>query len=89
VGSILIATIRALYYIYFIAIILRALISFAPIDPFHPLVRFLDQLTEPILRPIRNVMPAAGMFDFSPMIALFLLTIVYQVLLNLVVTIFR
>ncbi len=87
-GFLLSSILNAVTTILAIAIILRALLSFAPLDPGHPLVRMLHQLTEPILRPIRNIMPSAGMIDFSPMIALILLTVINQVLQQLLLTLF-
>ena len=38
-----------------------------------PLSNFLNQITEPILKPIRSVVPPLGMFDLTPMIALLVL----------------
>jgi YggT family protein len=74
--------------IIIIAIILRALLSFAPLDPYHPLVRLLHQFTEPFLRPIRNLMPSMGMMDFSPMIAILLLSVVNRVLQQILISLF-
>ncbi len=63
-----------------IAIIIRALLSWFPnVDPRNPLVEFLLTITEPILAPIRSVMPRM-MFDFSPIIAIFLLQIIGRVI---------
>ena len=87
-GIILSAIISTAYYILVIAVILRALASFAPIDPYHPLIKMLHQLTEPILRPIRNIMPQVGMIDFSPMIALILLSVINQVLQQILISLF-
>lgn len=56
------------------ALMLRALISWLPnLDPRHPLVRLLDDLTEPVVSPIRRVLPSTGMIDFSPLVAFILL----------------
>jgi YggT family protein len=68
-----------------VLLIVNALLSFAPLDPWHPVRRFMNQLTEPILRPFRGLMPPVGMFDFTPMIAL----IVIQILGQLVILIIR
>ena len=48
----------------------RVLMSW--IDPRFekPLGQFLYSLTEPFLAPIRNILPQAGMFDFSPLVLL-------------------
>ena len=53
-----------------IVLILHALMSFAPIEPWHPVRRFLDQIAEPIIRPFRGLIPPVGMFDFSIMVAI-------------------
>ena len=63
-----------------IVLILHALMSFAPIEPWHPVRRFLDQIAEPIIRPFRGLIPPVGMFDFSVMVAI----IVIQILGELV-----
>ncbi|OQX69876.1 MAG: hypothetical protein B6A08_03090 [Sorangiineae bacterium NIC37A_2] len=39
----------------------------------HPFVQFLRRATDPVLEPIRRILPAAGGIDFSPMVALLLL----------------
>lgn len=59
-----------------IAILARVIISWIPIgegSPFMPIVRMIYQITEPILAPIRGVLPNMGMLDLSPMIAILLL----------------
>ncbi len=58
-----------------ILLILYALMSFAPIDPWHPVRRTLTQIAEPFVRPFRNLLPQVGMFDFSIMIALIVVQI--------------
>ena len=54
--------------IYIWIIIVRALISWVSPDPFNPVVRFLYRATEPVLRPIRRLMPDLGGIDISPVI---------------------
>jgi len=61
-----------------IAIILRAILSWFPIDPRNPLVVFLHEVTEPILAPIRQVIPRLGMIDLSPLVAIILIQVVAQ-----------
>jgi len=52
-------------------IIIRALISWVSPDPYNPIVRFIDQATDPILRPIQRALPPMGGIDLSPLIAIF------------------
>jgi YggT family protein len=69
------------YVAYMLAILvfIRAILSWFPnIDPRNPLIEFLYQVTEPILSPIRSIMPRT-MIDFSPMIATFILFAVAQI----------
>ena len=59
------------------AIILRAILSWFPIKPYNPAVVILNQITEPILAPIRRLIPRAGMLDLSPLVAILVLQLVY------------
>ncbi len=74
-----------LFTVLTFAIIARALISWLPVDPYHPIVQFLYQITDPILAPLRRVIPPLGMMDITPIVALILLqilqTIVHRILL--------
>jgi YggT family protein len=57
--------------VYMWVIIIRALISWVSPDPYNPIVRFLYRVTEPVLRPVRRILPIGGMgIDFSPLIVI-------------------
>ncbi|MFQ3573087.1 MAG: YggT family protein [Thermodesulfovibrionales bacterium] len=57
--------------IYKWIIIIRAIISWVNPDPYNPIVRFLYSVTEPVLRPIRNVIGwRLGPIDISPIIVI-------------------
>jgi YggT family protein len=68
IGGILLQAIR----IYEIILIARILMSWIPLDrnnqTIDSIVRFLYDITEPVLAPVRGVLPAMGGFDFSPII---------------------
>ena len=54
---------------YMWIVIGRAILSWVNPDPYNPIVRFLHDITEPVLSRIRRMIPAfAGGIDFSPMI---------------------
>ncbi len=57
--------------VYFWIIIVRALISWVNPDPWNPIVQFLTRATEPVLAPVRRLLPTwrTGI-DFSPLLVL-------------------
>lgn len=55
------------------AIFIRVIMSWFSPRPDNPIVVILYQITEPILGPLRRIIPRMGMFDFAPMAAIFLL----------------
>ncbi|OIO37364.1 MAG: hypothetical protein AUJ75_04360 [Candidatus Omnitrophica bacterium CG1_02_49_10] len=63
--------------LYFL-IIARALISWVSPDPYNPIVQFLHKATEPMLSPIRRIMPVGFSMgvDLSPFIAILALIII-------------
>jgi YggT family protein len=71
-GSIIATLILALSY----AILIRALLSWVNPDPRNPVVQALDAITEPILQPLRQVVPRIGMIDITPMVALIVLQVI-------------
>lgn len=60
--------------IYSFIVIIAAIISWVNPDPYNPVVRFLYGVTEPLLRPIRKLLPVRLPIDISPLI---LLVIIY------------
>lgn len=65
--------------IYEILILARVLLSWIIRDPENPFYRFLYTITEPLLAPLRRIIPG-GMLDLSPIVAYLLLQIVVQIL---------
>lgn len=65
------------------AIFFRAILSWVNPDPYNPIVRVLDQITEPILAPLRRVVPRIGMIDITPMIAIFILIAIQRAVAGL------
>ena len=71
-----------LFTLYTFLIIGRVLLSMANISPYHPVMQWIIRLTEPVLSPIRNVMPRTGMVDWSPMVAVFGLFILQRIIVR-------
>jgi len=60
--------------IYMWVIIIRALISWVNPDPYNPIVQILTRMTEPVLRPIRKLVPPYKIgIDLSPLIAVLII----------------
>jgi YggT family protein len=76
--------VRLTFDILRIAIIIVVLVSWLPISPFSRWVRWAFSLTEPILRPLREIVPRMGMFDITPIVAYFLLEILEWAFLRMV-----
>jgi YggT family protein len=74
--------------IYRLIILVWCILSFFPrVDPRHPIVRALEQLTSPVLTPLRRMLPPVGGMDFSPLLALFLLEVVKGLVVQLLLSI--
>jgi YggT family protein len=58
---------------YSLVVLASVILSWIRLDPEHPIVRVVDTLTEPVLAPIRKILPDFGGIDFSPMLLLFAL----------------
>jgi len=85
--TLLIPIINAIYYILVILIFARFVLSWVRPDPYHPtwgrITQFVYQATEPLLAPIRRILPSSGGLDFSPMILLFALYFIRSFLFGL------
>lgn len=75
--------IRILAQVLNLAILARVIISWLPISRDNPIVAFIDSITEPILGPIRRVLPFMGGLDLSPFFALIFIQIAEWVLRQL------
>ncbi len=85
--DLIIRTVLFFLEILYWLIIARVIVSFLPLqnikDPWRQILRFLFDVTEPILSPIRNLLPRSRMgLDFSPFIAILLLILIRQLILS-------
>ena len=78
--------IQVLGFILYGALIGRVIISWINLSPSNPIVTLIYQVTEPILAPIRRVLPKMGALDLSPMVAIILITVVQRLLRGLLLT---
>ena len=77
------AIISLLLNMFSFLILARVLMSWVPnLDPYHPVVQFIMQATEPFLKPVREALPPAGGFDFSPIVVMLLAQMLARILIN-------
>ena len=67
----------------FVLMILAHVILSYFMSPLHPVRQTIDRVVEPLLTPIRRVLPSLGMFDFSPLVLLILVQIVGMIINNI------
>ena len=67
-----------LLQILWLAILVRVILSWFPVDPSNPIIRIVWDVTEPILAPFRRVIPRIGMFDLSPIAAMLVIQFISQ-----------
>jgi YggT family protein len=65
--------INVLFNVLLFAILGRVLMSWIDPQGNMSITRMLQEITEPILAPIRSILPSFGMFDLSPLVAMLLL----------------
>ena len=74
--------INTVQQILVVLVIVSILLSYF-MDPYHPVRRGVDNIVQPMLNPIRRVVPLVGMFDFSPLILILLLQFAGRILIAL------
>ncbi|MFN2112741.1 MAG: YggT family protein [Anaerolineales bacterium] len=66
----------------YLLILVKVVLSYF-MDPYHPFRQAVDRLVDPLLWPIRQVVPTMGRFDFSPLILLLLVEFISRLLLSI------
>lgn len=82
-GTMISSFIRLIFQLLTFVILIDVVISFF-LSPYHPFRAALDRFVNPMLNPIRKIIPPVQMFDFSPVILLLILQFVEYILLRLV-----
>ena len=83
-------TVNIIFRIFTILVFARVILSWVRIDPYHPtwgpILRFIYQMTEPIMEPVRRLIPPMGGLDWTPLIVLIGLDLLRGVLVNLLLS---
>ena len=83
--DILILFINSLSQLLVLLVIVSVILSYF-MDPYHPIRRAIDSVVEPLLAPIRRVVPLLGALDFSPLILIILIQVVSNLLIRFLIT---
>lgn len=81
----IISAIQLAGFILTLVVLVDVVLSFF-LSPYHSLRRTMDSLVDPMLAPIRRVVPPVGMFDFSPLVLIILIQIVQEILVRVLLT---
>jgi YggT family protein len=83
--SLIILFINAISQLLVLLVIVSVILSYF-MDPYHPVRRAIDSVVEPMLAPIRRVVPLVGMLDFSPLILIILIQVVSNLIIRFLLT---
>jgi YggT family protein len=82
--DILILFINAISQLLVLLVIISVILSYF-MDPYHPIRRSIDSVVEPMLAPIRRVVPLLGMIDLSPLVLIILLQLLSNILIRVLI----
>lgn len=81
--NLLILALIYLLRVYTFVLLARAILSWFRLDPYNPLVRALYSVTEPVLEPVRRIIPPMGGFDLSIIVVFIGMSLLSRVLFGL------
>jgi YggT family protein len=84
--TILIAIVHYLSLAFSILLIAKVLLSYF-MDRYHPVKQTIDRIVDPILAPIRRILPQTGFIDFSPVVAIILVQVLEAILVRLLLSV--
>ncbi len=77
--------IRAISQLLVLLVVISVILSYF-MDPYHPIRRSINSVVEPMLAPIRRVVPLIGMLDLSPLILIILLQLLSNIIVSFLLT---
>lgn len=78
--AVLLNFVALLVQVLTLAIVARALLSWFPLPPHNLAMEILNQITEPLLAPLRRVVPRVGLLDITPLVAILILQAIPYIL---------
>lgn len=79
----LIGVINLAFQVYTWILFIRILLSWIRHNPYHPIIRFIYEITEPLLSLFRRIIPPIGIIDISPIAAFFAIELVRRFLIGI------
>jgi len=80
--DVLIYVINVLSRILIVLVFVSVILSYV-MDPYHPIRRGLDRIVDPLLSPIRRVVPPLGMIDISPIVLIILIPLASSIIIRI------
>jgi YggT family protein len=80
--SLVIDFISLLFWLLNMAIFIRVILSWLNISPYSTFATIIYQITDPVLEPLRQIIPPVGPLDITPIVAMILLDILRRILLS-------
>jgi YggT family protein len=72
-----------IFTLYALAILARSILTMLRINPYHPVMNFLIQITEPLLALLRRHIRPIGIWDITPMVALIIVWVVHLIVIQI------
>jgi YggT family protein len=72
-----------IFTLYALAILARSILTMLRINPYHPVMNFLIQITEPLLALLRRHIHPIGIWDITPMVALIIVWVVHLIVIQI------
>jgi len=85
-GFIIGRAVQILIEVYILIIVVDVILSYI-LSPYHKVRMFLDGLVNPLLNPLRRIIPPLGMLDLSPLVLLILVQVIGSLLVNILFSI--
>ncbi len=82
-STVLVQLINVIANVLFMLIFVSVILSWV-LPPYHPVREALDRIVDPLLNPIRRVLPTTGMFDFSPLVLMIIIQFASQILISII-----
>jgi YggT family protein len=86
-GTTIFVIIDAVINVLTLLVIVKVILSYF-MSPYHPVRETIDRIVEPMMAPVRRIVPPMGMMDFTPFIFIILLRLIRMVLFSLFAAIF-